>query len=171
MAGIAQKPIPDDVLVAAITATLTNEQYGGKCTDKWGEEEASFCRKCCGEQYLTVETDWIRQRATNLRKAGRLPSVNGGPKRKKYAAPEGDYLKYLRSDHWRTFRLGVLEFWDWKCCLCKSKAVDVHHNTYARIGHELLSDCVALCQKCHRRVHSNMPHGNDEMNSGGFELF
>jgi len=32
--------------------------------------------------------------------------------------------------------------------------LNVHHNTYKRRGHELGSDLLVLCQKCHKKIHN-----------------
>ena len=154
--------IPKEVLIKAVNDTL--REFAGHCVDKWGEEEASHCRKLCGPEFRHIETDWIRERSITLRKAGRLDSVNGGSKRKKRTAAQGRYAEYLASDHWRSFSKMVMEFWGYKCCLCSECADDVHHNTYQNRGCELLTDCVALCRKCHSRIHAVLPDGNEEMN-------
>lgn len=152
-------PIPDDVLVIAVNETL--QKFPGKCADGWGEYEKSYCRKVCGDRYQFVETDWIGHRAIDLRKAGKCVSVNGGAKRKAIEVPSGEYADYLGGQHWCAFRLEVLDFWGHKCCLCASKATEVHHNTYIRRGDEHLTDCVAICRQCHKQVHGRMPSGNE----------
>lgn len=151
-------PIPNDIMVPALNQTLV--RFAGYCTDNWGEKEATFCRDLLPEEYKYIESDIIRQQCTYLRKNSTkfgVLSVNGGSKRRKYIPPNGLYGEYLKSDYWRLFRIEVLEFWGWQCCLCKSnKRLEVHHNTYDRIGKEKLTDCVALCHKCHMRIHGVM---------------
>ena len=155
-----EKPIPDEVLIPAINATLRT--FVGMCADKWGELERSYCRSVCGEQYRFVETDWIGHAAIRLRKSGKCDSVNGGPKRKQNENPSGAYAEYLASDHWKSIRTQVLQWWGNKCCLCKEKATEVHHNSYERSGREDLTDLVAVCRVCHKRIHGRMPSGNSE---------
>jgi 5-methylcytosine-specific restriction endonuclease McrA len=161
--------IPKPTMIAAVNQTL--ERFPGYCADKWGEQEASFCRSLCGLDYKHIETDWIRERAIGLRKAGQTKSVNGGPKRRKLAEPSGRYREYLAGDHWSRFRLEVLAFWGGKCALCASRANDVHHNTYMRVGAEKITDVVPLCRGCHKRFHGVIPDGNEQMNGGGDGLF
>ena len=152
-------PIPDEVLIRACNLTLQYFQSTRgivQCCDNWGEAEKCKCREICGESYEFVETDWIGKRAITLRKAGKLASITN-KKRKKWEPPSGKYKEYLEGDHWKRFRQQVLEFWNWKCCLCpSSKKLEVHHNTYDRLGRERLSDCVCLCHECHRKVHGQM---------------
>ena len=155
--------VPRRVLISAANATI---EAVGRCSDKWGEAEAAYCRRMCGESYSHIETDWIRDKITTLRKSGHLKSVLGGPKRKKKTEAQGRYAEYLKTEHWRAFRLKVLEFWSYKCCICKEAAKDVHHNCYARRYAEEITDCVALCRRCHTRVHGKMPDGNDIFNHG-----
>jgi hypothetical protein len=65
---------------------------------------------------------------------------------------------YLGSDHWLTFARRVRRYYGNRCALCNTPAVDqdlnVHHRTYVRLGCEELTDCVALCRRCHR----DFPH-------------
>jgi len=154
-----KKPIPDEVLIPAVNHTL--RKFSGVCADKWGELERAYCRSVCGDDYAFVETDWIGHAAIRLRKAGKCVSVNGGPKRKAKEVPNAAYADYLRSAHWLAIRTEALRWWGNKCCVCKQKATEVHHNTYDRIGRELLTDLVAVCRACHTRIHGRMMRGND----------
>lgn len=157
--------VPNHILVPALNKTL--QHFAGYCTDKWGEKEATFCRDLLPAEYRFIESDLIRQRCTTLRKNAKagVDSVSGRSKRKKYKKPSGKYLDYLNSTHWKVFRKTVLEFWDYKCCLCNSvKKLEVHHRTYERVGAERLNDCVCLCQKCHRKVHGGMQDGHENFN-------
>ena len=62
------------------------------------------------------------------------------------------YLDYLKSQEWKLKRDEVLVFWKGLCALCYSdKDVQVHHRTYERLGHELLTDLLPLCDPCHER--------------------
>ena len=65
-----------------------------------------------------------------------------------------DYRLYLQSPEWQKKRKWVLSFWGDRCALCNSPdSVERHHRTYARLGHELLTDLIALCDPCHDRFH------------------
>lgn len=161
-------PIPDDVLIPAIEATRASKEFSECSVDNWGEAEKSYCRKLCGEEFMFVETDWIGKRAINIRKSGRLKKINGHQRRALTPAA-AKYAEYLQSTHWQEFRLKILAFWDYKCCLCFRAAKDVHHRTYSRVGMELETDCVALCRECHVKVHGAMPDGNNIFNSQGKE--
>jgi 5-methylcytosine-specific restriction endonuclease McrA len=155
--------IPKEIMIDAANKTLMH--FRGYTTDKWGEKEKAFCRDLCGRQYGHIETDWVGKAADGLRKKGGvLISVNGGQKRKKYINPHGKYAEYLDGEHWKAFRLVVMDFWEYKCCLCRDKAKDVHHNNYLRVGCERLTDCVALCRTCHMKVNGKMEDGNEFFN-------
>jgi hypothetical protein len=60
---------------------------------------------------------------------------------------------YLGSDHWETFAWEVRDYYGKRCALCNTPArdrnLDVHHRTYVRLGCEELTDCIALCRRCH----------------------
>jgi 5-methylcytosine-specific restriction endonuclease McrA len=64
------------------------------------------------------------------------------------------YEKYLKSTEWLAKRDAVLKRTNNLCegCLIK-RATQAHHLTYARVGHEMLFDLVAVCDECHNTVH------------------
>lgn len=67
---------------------------------------------------------------------------------------EFDYDKYLQSDEWKKLRKLVFKRCDNVCEGCGvSRAQQVHHLTYKRIGDELLFDLVGVCNSCHEYIH------------------
>ena len=43
-----------------------------------------------------------------------------------------------------------------KCRICAdTAALEVHHNTYERLGHERAADLVVLCRACHQLFHDS----------------
>jgi hypothetical protein len=63
------------------------------------------------------------------------------------------YLRYLRSDLWREKRRLVLERDGYRCQVwLQHVATEVHHKTYARLGHEPLEDLISLCRACHEAI-------------------
>ena len=64
------------------------------------------------------------------------------------------YQDYLQSEHWTQFREQALAHYGSKCYICgdDDTAVEVHHNTYERLGGELMSDVIPLCRDCHQGV-------------------
>jgi 5-methylcytosine-specific restriction endonuclease McrA len=68
------------------------------------------------------------------------------------------YRDYLQSERWRLTRIEALDRAANKCQLCTSKnSLNVHHNTYERLGRELPSDLVVLCYSCHQKFHDELP--------------
>lgn len=64
------------------------------------------------------------------------------------------WAKYLESDHWKRRRARAVLLAEWACQLCKStKDLQVHHNTYERLGGELDSDLIVLCGYHHKWYH------------------
>jgi hypothetical protein len=61
------------------------------------------------------------------------------------------YQEYLKTDHWQKERKGALKRAAYACQVCKRANVqlEVHHNTYERLGEELESDLLVLCEQCH----------------------
>lgn len=65
-----------------------------------------------------------------------------------------EYHEYLESDHWKDLRRAVLRRAKNKCQMCGSKyRLDVHHNSYANLGHEHPDDLIVLCRRCHSLHH------------------
>jgi restriction endonuclease Mrr len=65
------------------------------------------------------------------------------------------YRDYLRTPEWRRTRAAALERAG-RCCsldVTHTEDLEVHHRTYERLGHELATDVVVLCRKCHRLHH------------------
>lgn len=64
------------------------------------------------------------------------------------------YTEYTRSDHWRNFKAEYYKTRKKKCGRCgKTKNIQLHHKTYARIGKELPEDVIPLCGRCHGMTH------------------
>lgn len=69
------------------------------------------------------------------------------------ALPYGEYLK---TEWWQMRRAKALTEGGHKCRICAdTAALEVHHNTYERLGHERAADLVVLCRKCHQLYHQD----------------
>lgn len=80
------------------------------------------------------------------------------------------YRSYMASSAWKQLRLACLARDNWTCQECgwkdatagyvgeliESRQLHAAHKTYARFGHELLSDLVTKCDDCHL----NKEHGS-----------
>jgi hypothetical protein len=70
-----------------------------------------------------------------------------------------DYNEYIHSAEWKAFARKCKALAGWRCenekCrrLGNEYTLDAHHLTYARLGHERLTDIRVLCKKCHAEVH------------------
>ena len=61
---------------------------------------------------------------------------------------------YYRSSAWHRRRQQVTARAQGVCEYCRYRPVaNVHHRTYAHFRHEPLSDLMAVCRTCHRRIH------------------
>lgn len=64
------------------------------------------------------------------------------------------YSKYLESEHWQKMRTKALGRAGNKCQLCgNDQGLEVHHNNYDNIGHELPEDLCVLCWRHHKWYH------------------
>lgn len=70
-----------------------------------------------------------------------------------------NYQRYLASREWRVRRNGVMERAKGICERCwGTKATQVHHVTYERVGNELPEDLLALCGPCHEFLSAVTDH-------------
>jgi hypothetical protein len=68
------------------------------------------------------------------------------------------YRAYLKSPEWRGQRRAALLRAAYRCQICcRVGDLEIHHNTYSRLGHELPADIIALCGECHARNHHRLP--------------
>lgn len=66
------------------------------------------------------------------------------------------YSEYIRSDGWKIRRLRALALAENHCQVCAAVArLDVHHNSYERLGHERDADLIVLCRHCHNLFHDD----------------
>lgn len=74
------------------------------------------------------------------------------------------YRRYLASADWQSVRQRVLQRAHGTCegCLV-APATEVHHQTYAHVGDELLFELVAICRPCHERLHPSSSTGYSEL--------
>lgn len=65
------------------------------------------------------------------------------------------YQEYLQSACWKSRRRRALKKAGHACQICKSTdGLEVHHNTYDRLGRELDSDLLVTCREHHRMIHT-----------------
>lgn len=73
------------------------------------------------------------------------------------------YSEYLLTDHWRRMRERILERDNRQCVECtETENLHVHHLTYERVGCELDTDLITLCELCHAIEHQLRPVGKKE---------
>lgn len=67
------------------------------------------------------------------------------------------YEEYLQTQHWKNIRQKIYTLNNGTCQRCKKKCkyweCNVHHKSYARLGHEENKDLQLLCFDCHEKVH------------------
>ena len=74
------------------------------------------------------------------------------------------YNRYLASADWQSVRQRVLRRAHGTCEGClEAPATEVHHQTYAHVGDELLFELVAICRPCHERLHPSASTGYPEL--------
>lgn len=49
-----------------------------------------------------------------------------------------------------------------ECMICKKRTkLHTHHLHYKNLGNESSKDLIAVCKKCHNKIHKNSLKGND----------
>lgn len=128
----------------------------------------AFYRQCvkCGHAGRAVSK---RDAASELRSTGQAPAFDARLEVTWRARKSAEYVKtrseirpaldveyqaYLRSEKWALIRSQALARSSGLCQICDySRAAEVHHITYARLGHEHPDDLMAVCGDCHDLLH------------------
>ena len=65
------------------------------------------------------------------------------------------YEEYLKTAAWAEKRKAAKERAKYRCQTCgvSHRKINAHHNTYERLGDELPSDLLVLCEPCHLTFH------------------
>lgn len=64
------------------------------------------------------------------------------------------YDDYLKTPHWQETRAAAIARAGGKCSMCSStERLQVHHNTYERLGGERPEDLAVVCRPCHAKHH------------------
>ena len=71
------------------------------------------------------------------------------------------YNDYLQSDHWKQLRLSVLKRANFKCERCASDKIitdahHVHHINYRNLIDVGMTDLMAVCERCHKKIHKGI---------------
>lgn len=106
------------------------------------------CNLCSIE--IVPRNETARQLMTRKPKSVKCEKCLSGEQR----WTKDSYKDYLKSEYWQKTRLEALKRAGYRCQLCASdKGLQVHHNNYSRLGCELPSDLVVLCDGCHKKHH------------------
>lgn len=65
-----------------------------------------------------------------------------------------NYDRYINSGAWEERKIAYYAKHERKCTGCgATEDVDLHHHTYERLGAELDTDLVPVCESCHTTIH------------------
>lgn len=64
-----------------------------------------------------------------------------------------NYAAYLRSDHWKQFRVAYWKTRRKLCWCCGQPATELHHTHYECLGKEKAADVKPVCRECHQSIH------------------
>ncbi len=148
MGTITVKKIPLETLVPILSE---KQQVLGRCCDNFLTYDYEKVRELCGPEFASMPLDDVRRQCINARKKGLVVGVKHGPSKRQPLS--GELVRYYTSVEWKSYAERVKAYWGYRCCLCDSdKKLEVHHRSYERLYHELPTDCVALCSKCHKHA-------------------
>lgn len=116
---------------------------------------------CSSSVRQTTEAIECAESRTSLRPAqGRFSQAQAQAAREGLHKWEGKYHAYLQSDTWHTRRRSYLAKHPF-CEHCPEAATLVHHKRYDAVdfvGSEPDEHLMALCERCHKLVHSTNPY-------------
>ena len=70
-----QQPVPDKLMIPAVRETMRYD-FPDYCADSWEDKESLCCKQKLPSEYWNVSLKWIRQRAKNLRKMGKIGPIH-----------------------------------------------------------------------------------------------
>ena len=78
------------------------------------------------------------------------------PQAKKQQERKMEYVEFINSQKWKSFRAGIIKERGRKCEKCGETKGEIHahHLTYERFMNELPEDIQLLCKACHMAVHN-----------------
>jgi phage terminase large subunit GpA-like protein len=66
-----------------------------------------------------------------------------------------NYHEYIHSEAWRARAAEMIRKAGYRCHQCGNIGkLQCHHFSYARLGAELDSDLLVVCEKCHKKIHN-----------------
>jgi hypothetical protein len=107
--------------------------------------EVLLCGVCSREHRHLCEE---QLRAERLTRQARIAELRAMP-----------LSEYLLTREWRAKKNRKIIQAGNRCQLCgrNDRPLNVHHNTYERLGDDLLEDLMVLCRGCHDRHHGILP--------------
>ena len=103
----------------------------------------------CGRDFAAKNSE-----AARMMLAGKLRVCDAC--RHRGARTQLPYSEYLKTEYWQIRRARALKAGAYKCRMCGAvDGLEVHHNTYERLGHERDADLIVLCRHCHQLFHDN----------------
>lgn len=99
-------------------------------------------------KYWEVKQRQLEAKEARLAKSPRVKELQAMP-----------YAEYLKTDEWQKTRRRALASAGVKCQMCSAtdKPLNIHHNSYERLGYERPSDVICLCEPCHAKHHDKLP--------------
>lgn len=109
------------------------------------DQGSSICPNCIHADALDSHKAFLEDWIDNTWATHKNPKMD-----------QGTYAAYLHSAHWKQTRHEALQRAGYKCqaCSTKEEILDVHHNSYERLGAEEPQDLIVLCRTCHGRIHN-----------------
>jgi 5-methylcytosine-specific restriction endonuclease McrA len=137
-----------------------SDQFWDQCLDCGAAVGAPISRAAACAQGRKPEAfdELIRERGKRLQRKEQVESEEA---RKVFLIKwKIWYDEYLASPEWREKRAKVLKRDGGVCQACLDRsATQVHHQTYAHVGAELLFELISLCDDCHARAHAGGTEG------------
>jgi hypothetical protein len=128
--------------VSSVRFDLNDYDICSLCENDFASADTPYCDRCARPML-----------AVNLFGENRTPPwAEPGQHRRMTGA---EYAAYLLTPVWLEKRKAVMyrcKYWcEW--IGCSDRAVNVHHLTYANVGHEPLTDLIAVCRRHHGNAH------------------
>lgn len=134
--------------------SINREAFYEACTNCGMLKPGAIARASVSEYSVEPERYAEQNERYNARRQTALDRICHAAAERCQSGNRAEYDDYLRSPEWKRRAAKIMDRANGICEGCLTEpATEVHHRTYENLGNEFAFELLALCDRCHRRIH------------------